>query len=87
MLEKLQSLYDSEINFTLSCFWDGGFHWQLGDEMNGFKREGDTLTLAESVAELCLAAHEQYPDSAFHLGREEFDRRRKALRIADDCPF
>jgi hypothetical protein len=27
--DTLQQLYDSEINFELSCFWDGGFIWKL----------------------------------------------------------
>ena len=26
-----QRLYDSEINFTISCFWDDGFVVMLGD--------------------------------------------------------
>jgi hypothetical protein len=36
----LQRLYDSEINFELSCFWDGGFIWKLGDSANGYAAEG-----------------------------------------------
>ena len=27
--DTLQRLYDSEINFELSSFWDGGFIWRL----------------------------------------------------------
>lgn len=26
----LQRLYDSEINWRISTFWDGGFQWELG---------------------------------------------------------
>lgn len=73
-LLRLQEMYDSEINFRLECFWDGGFSWYLGDEMNGFKEEGHTLTLAEAVAELSLAARRYYPKSLYHLGREGFDK-------------
>jgi hypothetical protein len=32
----LQRLYDSEINFEVSCFWDAGFDVRLGDAVNGF---------------------------------------------------
>jgi len=33
-------LYDSEINFEISCFWDAGFNWKLGDSVNGYVAEG-----------------------------------------------
>jgi hypothetical protein len=36
----MQRLYDSEINATMSSFWDDGFYVKLGDEMNGFRAEG-----------------------------------------------
>ena len=29
-LEVPQELYDSEINFSIACFWDGGFDVGLG---------------------------------------------------------
>ena len=31
-----QRLYDSEINFEVSCFWDAGFDVRLSDAVNGF---------------------------------------------------
>ena len=74
-LETLQRLYDSEINWKIECFWDGGFQWHLGDEMNGFTKSGATMTLPESVAELSLAAHAAFPDSKYHLGEAEFRKR------------
>jgi hypothetical protein len=33
----LKELYDSEINFSISCDSDGGFDVRLGDEYNGWK--------------------------------------------------
>ncbi len=36
MMSVMQDLYDSEINFSVSTFWDGGFDVGLGDEMNSF---------------------------------------------------
>jgi len=32
-----QQIYDCEINFEISCFWDGGFTIKLGDKSNGYK--------------------------------------------------
>jgi hypothetical protein len=32
--ETMQSLYDSEINCRVSCFWDGGWDVFIGDEIN-----------------------------------------------------
>jgi hypothetical protein len=36
----MQRLYDSEINTTVSSFYDDGSYVKLGDEMNGFRAEG-----------------------------------------------
>jgi hypothetical protein len=81
--ETLQRMYDSEINFSISTFWDGGFDWKLGDEQNGFVKEGSTFTFGEAVECLANAAHTHYQDSVFHLGRLEFERRYKA-KLAEE---
>ena len=65
----LQELYNSEINWKISTFWDGGFDWWLGDEMNGFKAEGGADTLEEAVAALEQAALEHFPNSVFAANR------------------
>jgi hypothetical protein len=36
----LQRLYDSEINFEVSGFYDAGFDVRLGDHLNGFIAKG-----------------------------------------------
>ena len=61
----LQKLYDSEINFTISTFWDGGFEWQLGDSVNGFEEEGWAETFDNAVELLRLSAIRCCPDSTF----------------------
>lgn len=48
--EMAKFLYDHEINFSISCFWDGGFTSRLGDEMNGWGREHNTYTFPEAMA-------------------------------------
>jgi hypothetical protein len=57
----LQELYDAEINFEISTFWDGGFDWRLGDHINGFKDSGNTNTFDVAVKELLDSALEHYP--------------------------
>lgn len=64
-----QRLYDSEINFHISCFWDGGFHVSLGDDMNGFDAETQVHTFAEALVWLDQEARKQYPDSLYVTGK------------------
>jgi hypothetical protein len=33
----LRRLYKSEINITISVFYDGGFNVSIGDDMNGWR--------------------------------------------------
>jgi hypothetical protein len=61
----LQMLYDSEINFELSTFWDEGFRWKLGDRMNGFPAEGCADTFVEACEQLKEAAIRHFPESEF----------------------
>lgn len=61
----LQELYDSEINFRISTFWDGGFEVALGDTMNGFKAETNVDTVSQAEEFLKGTAIEHYHDSVF----------------------
>ena len=67
--DTLQLLYDSEINFELSCFWDGGFIWKLGDSANGYAAEGRAASVSEAVAQLQAAALAHFPQSDFRQDR------------------
>ena len=64
-MNTLQALYDSEINFELSCFWDGGFDWKLGDPVNGYRSKGNAETFEQAVEALAQAACQCYPASKF----------------------
>lgn len=66
-LRTFQALYDSEINFAVSTFWDGGFDWKLGDDMNGFVAEGKAHTMEAAAHQLHRAAVEKYPDSKYTM--------------------
>lgn len=61
----LQSLYDSEINASISWFWDGGFDWRLGDELNGYVAEGTADSFSGACEELRLSAIRHFPHSTF----------------------
>jgi hypothetical protein len=61
----LQGLYESEINFTVSAFWDCGFRWSVGDPLNGFVAEGSAQTFEWAVSDLAQATVEHFPNSAF----------------------
>ena len=64
-----QQLYESEINFSISCFWDGGFTVKLGDDMNGFGAERQAQTYADALAWLDQEARKQYPSSLYATGK------------------
>lgn len=64
-MERLQALYDSEINFKISTFWDAGFDWELGDEMNGIKASGCSPSLQECINELSRAVRLHFPNSDY----------------------
>jgi len=65
MNDTLQKLYDSEINFSISTFWDGGFDVKLGDQMNGYKAESNFKTFNQALTWLHQSAIEHYPESAY----------------------
>ena len=58
-------LYDSEINFALSCFWDPGFIWKLGDYANGYLAEGNASSIEDAIQQLTDAALTHLPESGF----------------------
>jgi hypothetical protein len=60
-MEPLQALYDSEINFSISAFYDQGFSWKLGDEVNGYKAQGIASTWKIALLDLINAALRAYP--------------------------
>jgi hypothetical protein len=74
----IEALYESEINCSVFTFWDAGINVRLGDVMNGFIAETDCKTTIEAAEFLDRAAREKFPDSAYALGKKEWERRNKA---------
>jgi hypothetical protein len=58
--QKLQALYDAEVNFAIETFWDAGFKAKLGDALNGFVAERECRTLAEAADWLLSEADARY---------------------------
>lgn len=73
-LENLiQALYDSEINFSISSNWDGGFRIKLGggyDFDGPFKEESHCEDASGIAVCLITMALKHYPNSSFY--RESF---------------
>lgn len=57
----LQAIYDQEINVSISCFWDGGWDFKLGDEMNGWKAHEIFDDLEEGRLWLIEQVKKHYP--------------------------
>lgn len=64
-IQTLQAMHDSEINASISWFFDGQFHARLGDDMNGFVAESVSATLEDAIDWLIAEAVKHYPGSAF----------------------
>jgi hypothetical protein len=45
----MKKLYESEINCSISSFWDNAWEVKLGDEMNGFVAQETCRTLDEAA--------------------------------------
>jgi hypothetical protein len=64
-MSVFQRLYDSEINFEVSGFYDAGFDVRLGDALNGFLSAGRVETWGDAEAWLREQALAHFPDSKF----------------------
>lgn len=66
LISVLEDMYMSELNFTLSTFWDSGYTVELGDELNGFKEKSEMLCSFKEVAcELIRMIKKHFPESDF----------------------
>lgn len=64
-MSVIQDLYSSEINFSVSTFWDGGFDVKLGDHVNGFRGETCVERRGQVEPWLTEQAIRHFPDSLF----------------------
>jgi hypothetical protein len=64
----LESLRESEINFTISTFFDGGWSFRLGDSTNGYLTGIDVDTFEEGLEWLWQAAEKHFPEAECFSG-------------------
>ena len=61
IFEKLQSIQDREINFSISCFYDNLWTIKLGDEINGFLiEETEIMTFIDACERIIKLVEEYY---------------------------
>lgn len=84
LLNELQRIYNSEINFSISSFWDGGFDVKLGDERNGFVSETSLDNFNNVVLWLIEEVLEKYPKSVYSKIRIELINRIRSGLVDTD---
>jgi len=57
--------YQSEINYSISCFWDGGWTLKIGDEQNGFRSSSVYDTVGDLERDMPKEICRLYPKSRF----------------------
>ena len=70
----LSDIYRSEINISITSFWDDGYTVKLGDEMNGFRvtlRVRDGHNIVDLPAIIKNAVIRYYPNSDFAKRHKE----------------
>jgi hypothetical protein len=82
----LDALYESEINCSISSFWDGGFDVRLWDEMNGFVAETNCKRTREIAEFLDTGSRKYFPESSYALGHEEWERSNQGLKHGNGKP-
>jgi hypothetical protein len=65
LTQVLSELYESEINCSLSSFWDGGWFVKIGDESNGFLAEVNVGSLDDAALWLHDKARQFFPQSEY----------------------
>ncbi len=65
MLILFKRLHASEINFSITTFWDSKLTFKLGDEVNGFSDTFETNDFEKGLNWLENQAKIVYPDSKF----------------------
>jgi hypothetical protein len=68
----MQRLQASEIDCSLTAFWDGGWTVKIGDPTKNFMAEGNFRTLDEGAEFLDRQARRNCPESAYSLGKLEY---------------
>lgn len=79
LINELQKIYNSEINFSISTFWDGGFDVSLGDEINGFEESYNFDRIEDAIKWLIHKVFQYYPNSEYckesmQMNKKDFEK-------------
>ena len=66
--------------FSIRILGRPGINVRIGDVMNGFVAEKDCQTASEAAEFLDRAAREHFPESAYALGKQEWERRNQSRK-------
>lgn len=65
IINELEAIKESEINFTIEHFYDAGWAFKLGDVMNGYTWDNNFSSFIQGVNSLIFEILNQYPDSEY----------------------
>jgi len=65
LIRELMRIGKSEINFSISYFYDDMWIFKLGDELNGFIWDESFKDIVSGVNRLIKEVIKQYPDSDY----------------------
>lgn len=65
LLNEIDAMFQSEIHFRITGFWDGGITWEVGA-----KAKGNEATIEEAMVAMVNAAKVEFPNSYFALTRQ-----------------
>ena len=83
LILELEKVYDSEINYSIEVFWDGGFFVRIGDDMNGYVDEEIFKSLREGIKWLLKRVKELYPNSKY--AKESLCENKKIQEVKRDA--
>ena len=65
IVNELKRIGESEINFSISYFYDATWIFKLGDDLNGFTYEESFTSIEDGMNHLIQEIIKQYPDSDY----------------------
>ena len=65
IIKELKRIGESEINFSISYFYDSTWIFKLGDDLNGFSYEESFTSIEDGMNHLIQEIIKQFPNSDY----------------------
>lgn len=65
IINELKRIGKSEINFSISYFYDNQWIFKLGDDLNGYTYEASSSSIEKGMNELLYTIIKEYPNSEY----------------------